>query len=163
MTLVYIAALIFGLGGLYAILNGPPYVPIDEKALKKTMEFLEVRSGEKYADLGSGDGRTLIAIAEAGGEAHGYEFNPLLVAWSRRKIRKAGLSHLVFVHSKNFWRVNVSHFSGIVVFGANHIMERLEKKLTTELRPGSRIASHVFKFPNLKPKGHEDGVYFYEV
>jgi len=148
---------------LYIFYLGPIYLPIDDKGLKQAILFLEVRPGKKYVDLGSGDGRTLIAIAKAGGEAHGFEFNPVMVLLSRWNIRRAGLDGKAFIHFRSFWRADISQYSGVIVFGIPHIMRRLEKKLTKELPPGTPIASHVFKFPTLKEIEHENGVYLYKI
>lgn len=154
---------IAGLIGLYMILSGPLYVPIDREALETAIAFLRIEPGRKYVDLGSGDGRTLVAIARKGGEAHGYEFNPLLVLISRWKIRREGLSGAAFVHFKDFWPADVSACSGVVVFGATHIMARLERKLSRELKPGTPVASHVFRLPTLKHVEHANRIYLYRI
>jgi cyclopropane fatty-acyl-phospholipid synthase-like methyltransferase len=130
------------------IFRGAPFVPTQKQTLEKMIEAAKIQPGEKLADLGSGDGRILIAAARAGAEAHGYEINPLLFFWSRWKIRQAGLASKAFVHWKNFWLADFSDYDIVMLFGITGIMPKLETKLKTELKPGARVVSNIFKFPN---------------
>ncbi|MBX4191374.1 MAG: 50S ribosomal protein L11 methyltransferase [Candidatus Doudnabacteria bacterium] len=163
MVLNIILLLIILLVAYYlGIFRGAPFVPTQRKNLEKMIELAEIKRGEKLADLGSGDGRILIAAVRAGAIAHGYEINPLLIWYSRYKIKKAGLSDKAFVHWKNFWLENFRQYDVVTVFGITGIMERLESKLLTELKPGSRVVSNIFKFPNWEGKKME-GVTVYRV
>jgi ribosomal protein L11 methylase PrmA len=144
------------------IFRGAPFLPTQQKALEKMIELAEIKPGDKLADLGSGDGRILIAAAKAGAEAHGYEINPVLILWSRYKIKKAGLSGKALVHWKNFWLEHFNQYDIVTIFGITGIMERLESKLMSEMRPGARVVSNIFKFPNWEGEKHE-GVTVYRV
>lgn len=147
---------------LLPTIRGAPFVPSRYETLKKMMALAKVKPGMKTADLGSGDGRIVIALAKAGAEAHGYEINPLLVWWSRRIIKKEKLSDQAFIHWVNFWRHNVSSFDVVTIFGINYIMKNLERKLKKELKPDARIVSNGFTFPTW-PYSQKDGnVYLYE-
>lgn len=117
--------------------------------------------GEKAADMGSGDGRIVIALARAGAEAHGYETNPLLVWLSRRAIARAGLKHTAFIHRTSFWGEDLSRYAVVTVFGIGYIMERLEQKLQRELRPGARVISNKFMFPSWQAAQSEGRVHSY--
>jgi len=64
----------------------------------------QVSSKDTLIDLGSGDGRILIAAACLGAKAVGYEINPFLVWKSRRLIRQARLEKLAKVYWKSFWQ-----------------------------------------------------------
>lgn len=68
-----------------------PYAPSVKNRLDAMLDLANIQPGDKAVDLGSGDGRVVIAMAQAGAEAHGYEINPWLVLWSRYAIRRAGL------------------------------------------------------------------------
>ena len=125
------------------------------------VELAEVKSNEIAADLGSGDGRLVIALAKRGLEAHGYEINPFLVLISRRKIRKLGLKNKAFVHFKSFWQTDLSAYDIITIFGIGFAMEKLEKKLQKELRSGARVVSNAFIFPNWKPRKKKDTAFLY--
>ena len=124
-------------------------------------KFAAVQPGDIVADLGSGDGRILIALAQDGAEAHGYEVNPLLVWNSRRAIRKAGLADKAIVHRQSFWKADLSRYRTVVAYGFPHIMKGLGKKLQKELPSGAKVISNVFVFPNLKEIRSENKVRLY--
>lgn len=145
--------LVFGYGG--------PFVSSNKKIIEKMISFLGINSGDKAADLGSGDGRLVIALAKAGAEAHGYEINPFLVWLSRKNIEKAGLQGKAFVHRKNIWKTDLSQFNIIAVYGISYMMKKLEAKLKKELKPGSKIVSNYFTFPIWQYSKKEEGVYLY--
>jgi formyltetrahydrofolate synthetase len=123
---------------------------------------LNITPGDKAMDLGSGDGRLVIALAQAGAEAHGYETNPMLVWWSRYLIKRAGLQDRAFIHRESFWDVSFSSFSVVTLFGMTHIMERLAKKLHSELPLDAVIAANTYTLPGWKPETSNDGIYLYK-
>lgn len=141
--------------------RGPFFVPTRRKDVSRIIALLGVQPGERIVDLGSGDGRLLIAIAQAGAEAHGFEHNPFLVWRSRRNAKRLGLEDKIFVHQNNFWTVDVSRFDAVTVYGIPYIMQRLEKKLRTELKSGARVVSYSFPFPHWEPVKKEKRVYLY--
>ncbi len=138
----------------------------DPSSAEKTLlmaEMANVTPGEKAVDLGSGDGRVLIAMARKGAESHGYEVNPILVLLSRRNIRRAGLEGSAFVHWRNFWRADLSRYTLVTVFQVGFVMGRLEAKLKRELPAGARIVSHHWRFPALPAERARADVYVYRV
>ena len=150
------------------MLLGAPFVPIDVTVLKKMIALLRVQPGEKAADLGSGDGRVVIALDKAGAIAHGYEINPLLVLASRRNIKKVEQalrlrSGQASIHWKNFWTEDLSSFQIITLFGMPHMMKRLREKLARELKPGARVISHQFMFPDWPVSQQESQLYLYHL
>jgi len=143
--------------------RGAIYDPSTSEETRQMAELADVRAGEKVADLGSGDGRVVIALALKGAEAHGYEVNPVLVAISRRNIRRLGLHGRAFIHWGNFWRRNLSHYNLITVFQVGFVMARLEAKLRRELAPGARVVSHYWRFPGLQPERTVGSIYRYRI
>ena len=147
---------------LSSITRGAPYVPTHHDAVEKVVGVCGVKAGEKVLDLGSGDGRIVMAFARRSIEAHGYEINPILVFISRSKIKKDNLQGKAFIHWKSFWKADFSDFDIITLFGITQIMPRLEQKLLSELRAGAKVVSYVFKFPNWQPVKKEGAIYLYE-
>lgn len=135
---------------LYTVVSGAPYLPTDHKSINQMLLASNVGALTKMVDIGSGDGRIVIAFAKAGAEAHGYEINPLLVWYSRWKIRRAGLEKRAFIHLSSFWKADLSTFTVVTVFGITQIMPKLERKLQLELPEGAKVLSHIFVFPTLK-------------
>lgn len=146
---------------LRPIINGAVYFPTTRGSLETIVKFADAKTGEKLADIGSGDGRIIIAFAKQGIEAHGYEINPLLVWQSRWLIKKLGLQNKAFVHWKSFWRVDLSQYNIINIYGIPYIMKRLEFKLKKELKPKAKVISNIYPLPGWGEIKKERGVYLY--
>src|SRR5579859_2347505 len=156
----------------YAMFRGAFFAPSRPEYVKTMIRLLKSQLHSKsekthllkIADLGSGDGRVLIALAKAGFEAHGFEINPLLVLrshWNIQRQLPRELHQHAFVHWQDFWNVNF-HFDAITVYGIGWIMKRLEKKFLAETKPGTILVSNAFTFPNLKPIKKEGVVLVYK-
>lgn len=164
----FFVLLLFSFTFLFLIFTNPfifwgaVYVSSKDEKIKKMIELAEIKSGEKVADLGAGDGRLVIALAKKGAEAHGYEINPILVWQARRNINKAGLRRKAFIHWQNFWNEDLSGFDIITVYGIGYIMKKLEKKLRKELKDNARVVSNTFCFPTWPQIKEEGGVYLYK-
>jgi len=164
MDMIVYAALIivFDMLVLWFVLRGAPYIPTKREGVIKMLKLARVRPGCKALDIGSGDGRLVIALAQVGAEAHGCEINPVLVWWSRRKIKAAGLEGRAFIHCADLWNFDFSGYDLVTLFGVTHIMKRLGAKLDRELKPGARIVSMAFKFPDWQPAAFDGLVYAYD-
>jgi len=156
-------AILLELSFLVVIWTGAPYIATDKKKIADILKLAKIKKEEKVVDLGSGDGRLVIAFAKEGVEAHGYEINPFLVWWSKYKIKQAGLSKLAFIDRCNFWDRDVSKFDGVVFFASGNIMDRLETKLKKELKTSARIISNGFSFPNWVEEKKEGQLFLYKV
>lgn len=139
-----------------------PYAPSVKNRLDAMLDLANIQPGDKAVDLGSGDGRVVIAMAQAGAEAHGYEINPWLVLWSRYAIRRAGLKGRAFVHCKSLWHADVHDSNLVALYILDRVMPSLEEKLGKELPPNARIVSNAFQFPTWKPIKRKDNVYLYK-
>ncbi|MBI2022819.1 50S ribosomal protein L11 methyltransferase [Candidatus Daviesbacteria bacterium] len=147
---------------VYSTIRGGPYAPLGKKRVKDMINLLKIKKGEKAVDLGSGDGRVVIALAKAGAEAYGYEINPLLVWISRRNIKKTGLERKAFINWQDLWKVDLSKFDIVTLYVIPTIMGSLEKKLKKELKKGARVTSNHFKFPKWKVSQTKNDSYLYK-
>ncbi len=125
------------------------------------MKLLDPKKGEKIVDLGSGDGKLLFEIANRGGRAYGYEINPIAYLISLFRTKIGGFKN-VKVYYGNFMNADLSKYDAVVIYGISTIMPRIERKLKSELKPGTRVVSNFFQFPNLKPvkKGGDVLLYY---
>lgn len=160
-VLLIIALLIFIIFFGIPFIKGAPFAPSTKRGVKKMIELAEIKKGDKAVDLGSGDGRIVIAFVQAGAEAHGYEINRFLVWYSKMKIKTAGLENKAFIHQGNFFKEDLSKYDAISVFGVFYIMNELEKKLKKEARPNAVIVCNNFPFPNWQPTHKEGKFYVY--
>lgn len=143
--------------------RGAIYVPSSPEKALILAELSGAARGERAADLGSGDGRVVIALARQGAEAHGFEVNPVLVLLSLWNIRRTGLQDRAFIHWKSFWRADFSGFDVLTIFQGSFVMRRLEAKVRKELPSGSRVVSDFWGFPSLAPQRMAGTVFFYRM
>ncbi len=158
VILIFVVALFLAFPVFF---RGAIYLPTRRETVRSMIELAKIKAGDIAADLGSGDGRLVIALAESGIEAHGFEINPVLVLLSRWLIRKRKLKDKAFIHFGNFWKEDLSKYSIVTIFGIGFAMEKLEKKLEKELKKGTRIISNSFVFPNWKVQGKKDTAFLY--
>ncbi|XP_048580315.1 ATP synthase subunit C lysine N-methyltransferase isoform X2 [Nematostella vectensis] len=97
-----------------------PYVPATDKQIVNVLRMC--RPGT-LVDLGSGDGRVVIAAAKQGCQAHGVELNPWLVYYSRLQARLQGLHNKATFSRQDLWKVNLKHYDNIVIFGVSEMDE----------------------------------------
>jgi len=141
--------------------GGPPFVTTKDAQAGTMAALAGLRPGETIVDLGSGDGRLLVAAAKAGCLAVGYEINVFLVLWSRFSAMRHGVSRRVRVRWGNFWKADLSRADVVMVFGFDGIMERLGSKFAAELRPGARVVAHRYPLPGWRPIAEEGRVFLY--
>jgi SAM-dependent methyltransferase len=119
------------------------WVPTPDELVEAMLDMAKVTSNDTVMDLGSGDGRIVIAAAKRGARATGFEFNPDMVALSRRNAEKANVSgKATFVNADIF----TSDFSKATVI-TMYLLPDLNLKLrptVLNLRPGTRVVSHAF-------------------
>ena len=145
------------------ILIGAPFEPTKNKELKSITEIKKIPKNKKIVDLGSGNGKIIIAFAEKGYESHGYEINPWLVLLTKYRIWRKGLRGKAFVHFGNFWTKNLSNFDVVILFQIYYIMPRLEKKIKREMKKGSIVISNKWEFPTLKSDKKIGNVRIYNI
>ncbi|MEK7619425.1 MAG: hypothetical protein AAB416_04315 [Patescibacteria group bacterium] len=138
-----------------------PFVPSTKARVESLLALSGMRPGDTVVDIGSGDGRIVIACAQAGAIAHGYEINPLLVWWSRRRIRALGLGDRATIFATNFWRVDFSDYDIIFLYSIHTVMKPLELFLKPQLKKGARVVVSGATFPNWKPSHEGGGVSVY--
>ncbi|XP_055059906.1 ATP synthase subunit C lysine N-methyltransferase [Misgurnus anguillicaudatus] len=127
-----------------------PFVPATTTQIQNVIKALQSRSGS-LVDIGSGDGRIVIAAAKRGFKAVGFELNPWLVLYSRYKAWREGVHHSTSFHISDLWKVSFSEYSNVVIFGVPQMMEQLEVKLQTELQGSAKVVACRFPFPTWTP------------
>ena len=145
---------------VFVILFGAPYVPTLKNQRQNALKLLDLKPGQKFYELGSGDGTMLIEAAQRGWAAVGYELNPILVIISRVRARRyKGRVRVVW---GNFWKADISDADGIFVFQLDRLMERLDSKIKRETAGRKlKLASNAFRVPGKKPTGKSGSVFLY--
>jgi SAM-dependent methyltransferase len=128
------------------------YVPTPTDVVKAMLDVARVGPSDLVYDLGSGDGRIVIAAARRGARGVGIELDPSLVEEANRNARRAGVSARVQFLVGDIFETDVSRASVVTLYLLSSINERLRPKLLRELSPGSRIVSHRFKMGDWEPR-----------
>ncbi len=126
------------------------WVPTPEELVKKMLEIAWVAPTDFVVDLGSGDGRTVIAAAKLGARAVGIEFNPDMVELSRKNAREAGVEGKATFLNADLFEYDLSDATVITMFLLPDINLKLRPKLL-KLRPGTRIVSNTFTMGEWEP------------
>jgi SAM-dependent methyltransferase len=127
------------------------WAPTPEPLVERMLTMAQVGPGDVVFDLGSGDGRTVIAAAKRGAEAVGVEYNPDLVALSRRGAEREGLSseQARFIQGDIF-ETDFSSATVVTLYLLSGLNLRLRPVLL-DMPPGTRVVSHMFKMGDWEP------------
>lgn len=130
------------------------WVPSPPDMVDKMMELAKVTPADFVIDLGSGDGRNIIAAAKRGARALGVEFNPDMVALSRRLAVEAGVAEKAQFVEADMYGYDISKASVLALFLLPVNMNRLAPKFFN-LAPGSRIVANTFGIDGWQPDYRE--------
>jgi len=129
-----------------------PYVPSPPEIVEKMLDAAELKPGEVLYDLGSGDGRVLIAAAKKyKAKAVGIEISPKLVKLAQQRIRQEGLQDQCRVIQGDIREVNLSDADVVVLYLLTSSNELLRPNLERQLKPGARVVSHDFEVRGWRP------------
>jgi SAM-dependent methyltransferase len=126
------------------------WVPTPEELVEKMLDLAKVTSADYVIDLGSGDGRNVIAAAKRGARALGVEYNPDMVALSNRRAAEAGVSDKAKFVQGDMFEADFSEATVMAMFLLPDNLERLKPKMA-KLKPGTRIVLNTFGVPGWKP------------
>lgn len=148
--------------GLKSYNNGAWYDPSYPNRVDWMIDLLKIQIGDRSIDIGSGDGRVVIAMAKAGARAVGIEKDNKLVKLSREYINQQHLSESAQIISENMFDHCYRRYNKVALYQLKTVMLKLEKKLLEELPKGALIASNYWKFPNWKITKKINDVYLYK-
>ena len=126
------------------------WVPSPQELVDRMLDMAKVTSKDFVMDLGSGDGRTVITAAKRGATAVGIEYNPDMVALSRRNAEKAGVSGKASFQEADIFKTDLSKATVITLFLLTDLNLKLRPTILT-LKPGTRIVSNTFRMGEWEP------------
>jgi protein-L-isoaspartate O-methyltransferase len=127
------------------------FVPTPKDVVKRMLELAAVTKDDVVYDLGSGDGRVVIATAKIHGcRAVGVELNKELVAKSRERAKEAGVEKLATFHRGDLFEADFSDATVVALFVTPTMSRKLAPKLD-KLKPGARVVCHFFAIPGVTP------------
>ena len=126
------------------------WVPTPHVLVEKMLDLAKVTAKDFVMDLGSGDGRNIIAAAKRGARGIGVEWNQDMVDLSRRIAEKEGVADKAQFVQGDMYEADISKATVLALFLLPENLEKLKSKFL-ELRPGSRIVMNAFDIPEWKP------------
>jgi phospholipid N-methyltransferase len=119
------------------------WVPTPQTLVDKMLDMAKVTPKDYIIDLGSGDGRIVITAAKQGVRAYGIEYNPDMVALSKRNAAEEGVSDKATFAEADIFESDFSQATVITMFLLPDLNMRLRPKILN-LKPGTRIVSNTF-------------------
>lgn len=147
-SLIYFYLTAAASAGEYAPQSGQPgkdvvWVPSPSAMVEKLLDMAALTPQDFVIDLGSGDGRTVIAAAKRGARAHGIEYDAGLVELSKRSAAKEGVSARATFEQGDVFASDFGKATVITLFLTPEMNIRLRPKLLG-LKPGTRIVANTF-------------------
>jgi SAM-dependent methyltransferase len=136
-----------------AMLDVPtPYIPSTRGNADEMLRLAAVTPDDVVYDLGSGDGRIVIAAArDYGARGVGIDIDAALVRESSENARKAGVSDRTAFRASDIFAVNLREATVVTMYLLSGLVAKLEPKLLAELKPGTRIVAHDYGFEKWQP------------
>jgi len=129
-----------------------PYVQTPHEVVTQMLRLAGVGRNDVVYDLGSGDGRLVIAAArDFGARGVGVEIDPRLVAQSVESARRAGVGDRVTFREQDLFETDLADATVVTLYLSPALNLRLRPKLLRELRAGARIVSHDFDMGDWPP------------
>lgn len=136
-----------------AVLDVPtPYIPSTRGNVDEMLRLAAVTPNDVVYDLGSGDGRIVIAAArDYGARGVGIDIDAALVRESIENARRAGVAERTAFRASDIFAVPLGEATVVTLYLLSGLVAKLEPKLLAELKPGTRIVAHDYGFPKWQP------------
>lgn len=129
------------------------YVPTSDTVVDAMLKLAKVKSDDVVYDLGSGDGRIVIAAARKfGARGVGIDIDPERISESNENARNAKVTDKVKFIEADLFESDFSDASVVTLYLLGRLNERLKPILFEQLKPGTRIVSHAFDMGDWKPE-----------
>jgi SAM-dependent methyltransferase len=127
------------------------WIPTPEALVTRMLKLAQVTPRDVVVDLGSGDGRIVIAAAkEFQAKALGLEFDEKLVAHARRRAEEAGIAKQVEFRQADIFTTDFSQADVVTMYLLPDLNLRLRPTLLA-MKPGTRLVSHQFTLGTWQP------------
>lgn len=126
------------------------WVPTPQPLVDKMLEMANLTRNDIHFDLGSGDGRTVITAAKRGANSTGVEYNPDMVALSKRLAEKEGVGDKAMFVEGDIFKTNFSHATVVTLFLLPDLNLKLRPTLLN-MKPGTRVVSNTFTMGDWEP------------
>jgi SAM-dependent methyltransferase len=130
-----------------------PFVPTPHKIVERMLALAEVGPEDLVVDLGSGDGRIVIAAAkEFGARAIGVEIDRSLVEQAEASARKHGVANRVRFVARDLFDADLREATVLTLYLLPETNRKLLPKILAEMPAGARVVSHRFHVGDWRPE-----------
>ncbi len=137
-------------------------MPTNPDLVKAMIRLAGLKASDRVVDLGSGDGRLVLAAANAGvSEATGYEIDGWNVWKANREAKRLKRANTRFI-CRSFWTVSLHEVDVVFVYGLPPYMARLAEKCAAELPSGARVVSLLYELPGWRSLKTQEGIHLYQ-
>lgn len=128
------------------------YVPTSDTVVDAMLKLAKVNANDVVYDLGSGDGRIVIAAAKKyGARGVGIDIDPERISESNENATEAGVTDKVEFIEADLFGSDFSEATVVTLYLLSRLNERLKPMLMEQLQPGTRIVSHAFDMGDWEP------------
>jgi SAM-dependent methyltransferase len=131
-----------------------PYVESPDEIVEVMMNISDIGPTDYVIDLGTGDGRIVIAAGKRGAKGLGVDLDPELIAVAKANAEKEGVSDKINFVVQDLFDTNLSQATVITLFLNEEVNLKLRSTLL-KLKPGTRIVSHNFNMGDWKPDRYQ--------
>jgi SAM-dependent methyltransferase len=129
-----------------------PYVPTPYVVVEEMLRLARVGPDDFVMDLGSGDGRILIAAARKfGARGMGVDLDPDRIEESVYSAQLQGVSDRVTFEQQDLFKFDISRATVVTMYLLPSVNMKLRSRLLNDLKPGTRIVSHDFDLEDWQP------------
>ena len=126
------------------------FVPTPPEVVAKMLELAHVTKDDVVYDLGCGDGRIVVAAAQMGCRAFGFDVDPNRIKESKENVEQSGVGRLATIEQKDIFTLDLSKANVVTLYLLPSLNVKLIPQLE-KLKPGSRIVSHDFDMRGVTP------------
>lgn len=127
------------------------WIPTPDSLVTRMLHLAQLRESDSLVDLGSGDGKIVIAAArDFGARARGIEYNEKMVEFARRSAEKEGVSGRATFEQGDIFESDFSSADVVTMYLMPNLNLRLRHTLLA-MKPGTRVVSHEFRMGDWEP------------
>ena len=166
LTIGYISIIILLISISWTHILGAPWLPTSLRIVNKMLLLANVGPDDLVYDLGCGDGRIIVTAAwRYDARAVGIEIDPIRYLWCQILILILGLRDRVTIVYGDFFKQDLSKADVLTCYLLQSTNNKLQNKLMHELKPGARVVSNSFAFPEMKllEMDNSDLIFLYSI
>lgn len=151
LLIIIIVFLLPGVTITHAQHRDVPFVPTPYETVEEMLKIANVGPGDYVIDLGSGDGRIVIAAGKKGAFGHGVDIDPRRINEARKNAIKSGVDDKVMFIEGNLFETDYSKATVVTMYLLNSVNMKLRPIMLEKLKPGTRVVSYYFNMNDWEP------------